>query len=235
MAQTARKPRSEDPDRGACHWYEESRSSFARAANSPQGEQLSATTLTRAGRPAPRKESRPVQTLRVAFLSRFRLGPLTLGLARRFRDHAQCRHVEVCLRPLALDDGLARPEGVRESEQSHFRLYARTSTRVDGRKARPRACLQREVPGTQERDTRHAATGDAVKVETLELEAQGLDGTLRRTLGRLDVVEALGAMEIDKDRSPCSVYASIDDRTRNRVLHFRVELSARVIFLLGGA
>ena len=41
----------------------------------------------------------------------------------------------------------------------------------------------------------HAATGDAIEVETLELEAQGLT-TLRRALGRLDVVEAFGAVKI---------------------------------------
>ena len=91
------------------------------------------------------------------------------------------------------------------------------------------------MPGAQNRDAGHAATGDAIEVETLELEAKGLDGTPRRALGRLDVVEAFGAVKINKDRSPCSAYALLDDRTRFRVRNLCVEFSARVIFLLGGA
>ena len=142
------------------------------------------------------------------------MGLLALGLARCFWHDAQGRHGDVGRRPRALDDGLARRKGVGEGEKSRCRLQSRTSARVDGGKAGPRASLQGEVPGAQDRDTRHAAAGDAIEVEALELEAQALDGTLRRTLGRLDVVEALGAVEIDIDRSPCTSNALLRNRTR---------------------
>ena len=86
----------------------------------------------------------------------------------------------------------------------------------------------RKGAGTQDRNTRDAAAGDAIEVEALELEAQFLDGALRRALGRLDVVEALGAVKIDKDRSPCTRNALLGNRTRKQVLDFGIERSARV-------
>ena len=173
--------------------------------------------------------------MEAAVLGRFRLCLLALSLSRCSWHHAQGRHGKVGDRAFAPNDGLARLEGVGESHQRHLGLQPCTSARVDGCEAGTRAGLQREVPGAQNRDTRHAATGDAIEVETLELEAKGLDGAPRRALGRLDVVEAFGAVEINKDRSPCSTYALLDDGLVSGSCNFRAELSARVIFLLGGA